>query len=78
MKVKEFNKFYKELETTDIVNDIVLNTNMWIWLSLTEKQLQKVYELMVSKGSKVLRDINNREYVLLKNDTKIYNMRSDK
>lgn len=78
MKVKEFNKFYKELETTDIVNDIVLNTNMWIWLSLTEKQLQKVYELMVSKGSKVLRDINNREYVLLKNDTKIYNMGSDK
>lgn len=52
MKNNEFNKIYNYAESVTIVNDSMLNCSGWFWINLTEKQHEKMYNLLLAQGAK--------------------------
>lgn len=49
MKVKDFNHTFKYAEKVMIVNNEWFNTRYWFWDNLTEKQLKKMWDLIVKQ-----------------------------
>ena len=51
MKVADFNKIYEYAKTVDVLNDGWFNTMGWFWLQLTDRQLKKMYNLLLEQGA---------------------------
>ena len=71
MRNIDFKNFYEKAQKTTIVDDNDFNSNGWVWLCLTERQLIKMFNLMVKQGA-IVKNINGRDCIELKNGIKIY------
>lgn len=77
MKVKEFNEAYKLAQTVNVVEDVWFNMSGWFWMQLTEKQLKKMYELMLEQGA--LESVwNGRTSIQLKNGLRVIKIWEEK
>lgn len=71
MKVTEFNQIYDTAKKVNIVNDSWFNCMGWFWINLTDKQLKKMYSLMLEQGAEEEIE-NNKTFIKLKNGLIIY------
>ena len=65
MKIKEFNLAYEKAKEVDVVTNDWFCYMTWFWMNLTNKQLHKMYDLMLTQGAeeKVEKD---SKYIILK------------
>lgn len=52
MKINEFKKWFERATQVDIVNDDAFNFAGYFWISLTEIQHKKMYNLLKFQGNK--------------------------
>lgn len=54
MKAADFNRIYKRAQTVDIRTDEWFNFAGFFWLGLTDKQYQKMIDLLKAQGAPVV------------------------
>ncbi|MEG2110385.1 MAG: hypothetical protein RRY19_11420 [Clostridium sp.] len=54
MKTSEFNKVYAYAKTVDIVNDSYFLVAGYLWISMTQNQINKMFDLCVEQGNVVI------------------------
>jgi CRISPR/Cas system CSM-associated protein Csm2 small subunit len=73
MKACDFNKIYeKACQLDDIINNDAINYTGWFWINLTNKQLTKMYNLLVSRGAEEKVDKEGKTYINLPNGCYIF------
>ena len=53
MKIKDFNSMFKIAETCHVSTDDRFLTAGWFWIALTEKQSDKMFDLMERQGDPI-------------------------
>lgn len=56
MKTSEFNKVYEYAKKVDIVNDSYFLVAGYLWISMTQNQINKMFDLCVEQGNVVIDD----------------------
>lgn len=51
MKIQEFNAIYKNAQKVNVSTDPWFNSMGWFWINLTDNQLTKMYNLMLTQGA---------------------------
>ena len=69
MKTKDFKVIYENAKKVDIKHNEWFNVAGWFWLNLTDKQLQKMWDLLLEQNHLC----KGTKHITLSNGVKILN-----